>query len=70
MKRNETRWYILWFFTSGMWLITFCVNLSSGRINNWVIILQFFNIVISFVAGIVNRKRYKNRNRKEDSTNE
>lgn len=67
MKRSEIRWYMLWFFSSGMWLITFCVNLSSDHIDSWIIILQFFNIAFSFAAGIVNRNHYKKRNRK-DST--
>lgn len=69
MKRNKTRWYILWFLGSGIWLIIFCVNLSSDHFDNWIITLQFLNIVLYFAAGIVNRNRYKKRNCK-DSTDE
>jgi len=55
---KKIRWYLLWFFTSGMWLITCCVNLSAGR-RDWVAVVQFLNILLTLSAGIVNRRRYK-----------
>ena len=61
MKKKEPRWYMLWFFTAGMWLLTFWLNLSSQSALDWLLILQFFNIVIAFLAGIVNARRYKQR---------
>ena len=67
MKKKETRWYLLWFFTSGMWLITFCLNFFSGNAFDFVIFIQLCNIVLSFAAGIVNRNRYKKRNGEDDT---
>lgn len=66
MKKREPRWYILWFFTSGMWVITFSINLSTSTALNWVIVLQFLNIFISFAAGIVNAHRYKEKHSQEE----
>ena len=66
MKKKGIRWYILWFVTSGMWLITFCSNFIHSALPNWLIIIQFLNIVVSFVVGIVNLNRYKKRYSDED----
>lgn len=66
MKKREPRRYILWFFTSAMWVITFSINLSASNALNWVIVLQFLNIFISFAAGIVNAHRYKERHSQEE----
>ncbi|MCM1182759.1 MAG: hypothetical protein NC337_05240 [Roseburia sp.] len=49
------RWYLLWFVTSGMWLITLGVNLLAGRFD-WVVVVQLLNVIVSFAAGMVNRK--------------
>lgn len=61
MEKDEPRWYMLWFFTAGMWGVTFCINLFTGSGFNWLVILQLFNIVISCWAGIVNARRYQQR---------
>lgn len=59
MKKKEPRWYIVWFFISGLWLITFCMNISANHKIDWVSILQFVNIFLAFAAGIINGRRYK-----------
>ncbi len=62
MKKQEPRWYILWFITAGMWFITFCGNFYHNTMLDWVIAMQFLNIFLSLVAGFVNANRYKKRN--------
>ena len=69
MKEKETRWYILWFFASGMWLGTFYMTISSKNTFDWIVVLQFFNIIISFFAGIINARRYKQRQDMEEKDN-
>ena len=61
MKKKEPRWYILWYFTAAMWFVTLLVNISNGSKPNWIVAVQFLNIVVSFAAGIINGRRYKNR---------
>ena len=56
-KKQETRWYHLWFVTAAMWLITFCGNFAAGQ-RDWVVWLQLCNIFVSLGAGFVNRIRY------------
>ena len=59
MKKKEPRWYILWFYTAGTWLITFCWNIFHNAASDFIIIVQFLNIILSLAAGIVNARRYK-----------
>jgi len=61
MKKQEPRWYILWFVTAGVWLVTFCGNFFHNM-TDWITIIQFLNIVLSLAAGFVNANRYKRRN--------
>lgn len=65
-KRKEPRWYILWFITSGMWTIIFCRNFFFDGMREWITVIQFLNIGVSFAAGIVNVKRYKKRHEEEE----
>ena len=65
--RQETRWYLLWFVTAAMWLVTFCGNFAAGQ-RDWVVWLQLCNIAVSFAAGFVNRKRYIKRQNSDSYT--
>ena len=65
--RQETRWYLLWFFTAALWTITFLVNLSAGQ-RDWVVWLQLATIIASLGAGLVNRKRYIKRQNSDSYT--
>lgn len=68
MKKKEPRGYILWFFTAGMWLITFVLNLLRKGTEDWIIVVQFLNVILSFAAGIVNAHRYKRKHRDENES--
>lgn len=65
MEKKEPRWYRLWYFTAAMWLITFCGNFSRREELGWIIVVQFLNIIVSFGAGVVNARRYKEKHRGE-----
>lgn len=49
-----------------MWLITFGGNLSHKKELDWVIVVQFLNIIVSFGAGVVNARRYKKKHRDDN----
>ncbi len=66
MKKQEPRWYLLWFITAGMWLLTFCGHFFYHKTLDWIAVMQFFNIFLSLAAGFVNKKRYRNRRNMED----
>ncbi|MGM9662997.1 MAG: hypothetical protein ACI3WR_07915 [Oscillospiraceae bacterium] len=65
MEKRETRWYILWFFAAGLWLINFCISLQSEGAS-FITGLKFCNIWLSLAAGIVNARRYKARSGKSE----
>jgi hypothetical protein len=58
MKKKETRRAILWFFTSGIWLLVFCKNLLNERFD-WIVVIQLFNSILSFANGILNIINYR-----------
>lgn len=57
--KKEPRWYLLWFLTSGMWGISFLVNLRDNKEIDFMLVMQFLNIVMSLAAGVLNANRYK-----------
>jgi len=57
-KKKETQWYILWFYTAVIWLVNFIARVSGGRKPDFFTWLQLVNAGLSLGAGIVNRKRY------------
>lgn len=66
MEKKEPRWYLLWFFASATWLISFCFNLYYRSTAGWLLVLQFLNTVICFVDGVVHARRYKKRHSGEE----
>jgi hypothetical protein len=65
MKKKETHRSILWFFTSGIWLLVFCKNLLNDRFD-WIVVIQLFNSILSFANGILNTINYR-REKDEDN---
>ncbi len=62
MDEKEFRWYRMWYFTAAMWGITFLSNVFYWKRVDWIVVIQFLNILLSLGAGIINGRRYKRRN--------
>lgn len=60
MTKQEPRWYRLWYVSAALSTITFCGSFfSHRRVANHTKVLHILAIISAFAAGIVNGKRYK-----------
>lgn len=50
---------ILWFITTGLWTITFSMNLLRFSLSEGIVRLQGIVVLTSLAAAIINLRRYK-----------
>lgn len=50
---------ILWFITTGLWTITFSINLHRYSLSEGIVVLQGLVVLTSLAAAIVNLCRWK-----------
>lgn len=50
---------VLWFITTGLWTITFSINLIHFSLSEGIVLLQGIVVLTSLAAAIVNLRRYK-----------
>lgn len=50
---------ILWFITTGLWTITFSINLHRNSFSDGLVLLQGVVVLTSLAAAIVNLHRWR-----------
>lgn len=60
MKNKKTPLHvpILWFFITGCWTITFCVELSTNSISGGTVLPRGFMALLSLVVAVMHLIRY------------
>lgn len=67
MKKQQTRWYLLFFCAVVLFAATAAINLMGQRQSGYLTVLQLLAAVLCLAAGIVNRRRWQKT--REDEAN-
>lgn len=59
MKKQEIRWYLLWFCAAGMLALTFALNTMGARGFSQAAGVQLIAALLSLAAGLVTRRRWR-----------
>ena len=51
---------VLWFITTGMWTVTFCINFRQIGLEEPLVWLQGATVLASLAAAVANTIRYRN----------
>lgn len=65
MKKQEVRWYLLFFCAAVVFALTACLNSMGARSFSSLSGLQLLAAVLSLAAGLVDRRRWRKKREEE-----